>query len=58
MVIGTTPEVQYVYTEMSGGQNNSRLTQMVYPNGRKIDYTYNSGLDTSISRLSSIKGNC
>ncbi len=30
----TTPEVQYAYTEMSGGQNNSRLTQMIYPNGR------------------------
>ncbi len=55
VVIGTTPEVQYVYTEMSGGQNNSRLTQMIYPNGRKIDYVYNSGLDKSISRLSAIK---
>jgi RHS repeat-associated protein len=50
----TSPEVQYVYTEMSGGQNNSRPTQMIYPNGRKLDYVYNSGLDSSISRLSAL----
>ncbi len=36
---------------MAGGQNNSRLTQMVYPNGRAID---NPGLDKSISRLIAI----
>ena len=35
-------------------QNNSRLTQMTYPNGRVLDYNYNSGLDSSISRLSVI----
>ena len=39
-------------TEMSGGQNNSRLTSMTYPNGRVLDYNYNSGLDITISRLS------
>jgi RHS repeat-associated protein len=50
----TSPEVRYVYTEMAGGQNNSRLTQMVYPNGRAIDFVYNPGLDGSISRLSAI----
>jgi RHS repeat-associated protein len=50
----TSPEVQYAYTEMAGGQNNSRPTQMTYPNGRKVDYVYNSGLDSSISRLSAI----
>ena len=27
---------------------------MTYPNGRRLDYKYNSGLDSSISRLSSI----
>ena len=46
--------MQYAYTEMSGGQNNSRLTSMTYPNGRVLDYNYNSGLDSTISRLSSI----
>jgi RHS repeat-associated protein len=54
VVQGTTPEVQYGYTEMSGGQNNSRLTSMTYPDGYKLDYNYNSGLDNNISRLSSL----
>ena len=34
----TSPEVEYAYTEMAGGQNHSRLVSMIYPNGRKIDY--------------------
>src|SRR5579884_2597628 len=54
VVVGTTPSVQYAYTEMSGGQNNSRLVSMTYPNGRVLDYNYNTGPDSNISRLSSI----
>ncbi len=54
VVQGTTPEVQYAYTEMSGGQNNSRLVSMTYPHGYSLEYTYNTGLDSNISRLSSI----
>ena len=27
----TTPKVQYAYTEMSGGVNNSRLASITYP---------------------------
>ena len=50
----TSAEVQYAYTEMAGGQNNSRLTSMTYPNGRVLDFVYNSGLDSNISRLSAI----
>jgi YD repeat-containing protein len=50
----TTPEVQYGYTLMAGGGNNSRLTSITYPNGRVVSYNYNSGLDSSISRLSSL----
>ena len=50
----TTPEVQYAYTEMSGGQNNSRPTGMTYPDGRVLDYVYDSGLDSTISRVSAI----
>ena len=50
----TTPVVQYVYTEMAGGVNNSRLTSITYPSGYEVDYNYASGLDDSISRLSSI----
>src|SRR5262249_20396759 len=50
----TTPKVQYAYTEMSGGANNSRPTTITYPNGRVITYNYASGVDTTTSRLSSI----
>jgi len=39
---------------MAGGANHSRLTNIVYPNGRQIDYNYASGIDNTISRLSSI----
>ncbi len=54
VVVGSTPEVQYAYTEMSGGQNNSRLVSMTYPSGYTLNYNYDAGLDSSISRLSSI----
>jgi RHS repeat-associated protein len=54
VVIGTTPEVQYTYNEMANGENNSRLTSMIYPNGRVINDNYNLGLDDRISRLSSL----
>ncbi|MCI0463316.1 MAG: hypothetical protein L0Z62_40735, partial [Gemmataceae bacterium] len=51
---GTTPKVQYAYSEMSGGANHSRLTTLTYPNGRALTFNYTSGLDSTISRLSSI----
>jgi RHS repeat-associated protein len=54
VVQGTTPEVQYAYTEMSGGQNNSRLVSLTYPNSFVVNFNYNTGLDSNISRLSSI----
>ena len=50
----TSLSVQYGYTEMSGGANNSRLTSLTYPNGRVIDYNYASGVDSTISRVTSI----
>jgi YD repeat-containing protein len=50
---GSSQKVQYAYNEMSGGANNSRLTSMTYPNGRVLNYLYGTGLDTSISRVSS-----
>jgi RHS repeat-associated protein len=50
----TTPSVQYTYTEMAGGVNNSRMTSMVYPNGKVLTYTYLSGVDNAISRVSQI----
>lgn len=51
----STPKVQYAYSEMAGSDNHSRLVSMTYPNGRLIEYTYGSGIDTSVSRLTSIK---
>ncbi len=39
---------------MSGGANNSRLTSMTYPNGYVLDYNYGSGVDSNISRFTSL----
>ena len=50
----TTPSVQYAWTEMSGGQNNSRLTSITYPSGYVVNYNYGAGLDSNISRLTSL----
>jgi RHS repeat-associated protein len=54
----TTPVVQYTYSSPSNG---SRLTSMVYPNGRTINYDYgsdltntNAALDNAIGRLDAI----
>lgn len=52
--MSTTPKLQYAYSEMSSGANHSRPTSMTYPDGRVITFNYASGLDDSISRLSSI----
>jgi RHS repeat-associated protein len=53
----TTPRVQYAYTEMAGGANNSRPVSLTYPNGRVLSYNDNAGLDNAISRLSSLSDN-
>jgi len=50
----TTPSVQYAWSEMSGGANHSRLTSMTYPNGKVLTFNYSSGLNDTISRLSSL----
>jgi RHS repeat-associated protein len=50
----TTPAVRYGYSEMAGGANNSRLTSMTYPDGYVVTYNYSSGLNSTISRLSSL----
>src|SRR5262249_58413774 len=41
-------------SEMAGGANHSRLISMTYPNGRVLNYNYATGLDNTISRLTSI----
>jgi len=50
----TTPSVQYSYSEMSGGEDNSRLTSITYPDGYVVSFNYSSGLNDTISRLSSL----
>ncbi len=54
---GSTPKVEYDYTEMAGGANHSRLETMTYPNGRFLHYQYTAGtgyagIDDRISRVS------
>jgi len=49
---GSSLNVQYDYD--TTGSNDSRLTAMIYPNGRQLDYVYNSGLDSDISRVSAL----
>jgi RHS repeat-associated protein len=52
-VVVATPKVQYAYSALDAN-NRSRLTNMTYPNGRIITYNYATGIDNTISRLSSI----
>ncbi len=54
---GSTPKVQYAYSEMdySGSYaNHSRPKNMTYPDGRVVNYNYLVGLNNDISRLTSI----
>jgi len=53
-VTSGTPEVQYSYASLSGSSSDGRPTGMTYPNGRQLDYVYNSGLDSNISRISGL----
>src|SRR5438067_11705807 len=39
---------------MAGGANHSRPVSMTYPNGRVITENYSTGVDNTISRLSSL----
>jgi RHS repeat-associated protein len=53
-VTGSSLRVQYAYTLMGGGANHSRLTSVTYPNGKVLTRNYTSGLNDTISRLSSL----
>jgi hypothetical protein len=52
-----SPSVQYSYTLMASGVNNSRLTSKTYPNSRVVTYDYGTsgGLDDTISRVVNLK---
>jgi len=53
-VTGSSANVQYAYSEMAGGANHSRLTSMTYASGYVLNYNYGTGLDSTISRLTSL----
>ena len=46
--------MQYAHDEMPSGANESRLTSITYPDGYVLSYNYSSGLNSTISRLSSL----
>ena len=50
----TSPKVQYAWSEMASGANHSRLTSVTYANGYVLTYNYASGLNSDISRLTSL----
>jgi len=54
VVTSSTPKVGYTYADPTLGNNGGRQTGLVYPNGRALNYNYDSGTDNNISRLSSI----
>jgi RHS repeat-associated protein len=51
----TTPRVQYAYSQALGG-NHSRLTRTTYPSGYAVDYAYAAGIDSAVSRPTSLSG--
>jgi RHS repeat-associated protein len=51
---GTSPKVQYGWSEMASGANHSRLTSITYPSGYVLTFNYSSGLNSDVSRLSSL----
>ena len=48
----TSPSVQYTYAD--GSANTVRRTGIIYPNGRTLNFIYNSGDDDSLSRMSAL----
>ena len=52
VTVGVTPVVTYGRNGAFGKGN--RLETMTYPNGRVLHYTYDSGIDAAISRVSAI----
>ncbi len=52
---GTTPKVQYTYSEGIGG-NHSRLTKLTYPSGYEVNSWYIGTTESAMSRPSSLTG--
>jgi YD repeat-containing protein len=54
-VSGSTPKVQYGYDSGGSSSNDIRPSSITYPNGRVINYVYNSGMDSTLNRISAIQ---
>ena len=56
----TTLEVKYLYAGLTGSTSDGRATGMIYPTTstdttpRQLNYVYNTGLDSNISRISAL----
>jgi RHS repeat-associated protein len=50
----TSAKVQYAWSEMASGANHSRLTSVTYASGYVLTYNYASGLNSDVSRLTSL----
>ncbi|MES2790054.1 MAG: RHS repeat-associated core domain-containing protein [Planctomycetota bacterium] len=50
----TTPKVQYVFAD--GSSNTARQTQLIYPDGRELNYDFGEvdGIDDAASRVASL----
>ena len=53
---GSTPSVQYTYSDgaVGGVAQYVRLTDLIYPNGRDVQYDYTNAVDEVMSRITSI----
>jgi len=53
-VASGTPNVQYAYDPAGATSNESRLNQLMYPNGRILAYNFATGMDSILNRVTSI----
>jgi RHS repeat-associated protein len=53
-VSGSSPSVQYAYDSGASSSNEIRLSSLTYPNTRVVSYNFASGMDASLSRVTSI----
>src|SRR5439155_27283255 len=52
--VSGTVQYGYNFVATSGGPNQSLLVSITYPSGRMLRYNYNSGVDSTVGRVSSI----
>jgi hypothetical protein len=52
---GSSPVVQYLWSEMPSGANRSRLTKMTYPDGREVHHRYSTGIGKKVDVTNAIR---